>query len=126
VSWLKRLLWRWVTLAIAIAVTANIVPGVTVTGGVGGLVGVAAVLGLANALIRPIIRLLTLPIILVTFGLFAIVINVGMLYLADVVTGDLHFDHFWNAVLAAIIISLFSALFNRMFRQERHAHSEDG
>jgi putative membrane protein len=113
-NWLKRFLWQWGILTIAIIVVVNVVSGVSVTSGIGGLLVVALVLGLANSLIRPVARLLTLPLIIATFGLFAIVVNVAMLYVADAVTGNLHFAHIWDAVLASLIISVISAIANRI------------
>jgi uncharacterized membrane protein YvlD (DUF360 family) len=75
----RTLLIRWLILAVAIAIAVALVSGINVHGGVGGYILVAAVLGLVNALIRPIVRLFSKPITFMTLGLFSLVINGLML-----------------------------------------------
>lgn len=82
------------------------------------LLVVSLIFGLVNAVVRPIVKLLALPITCLTLGLFAIVINAAMLMLTVWLTDFLPFQltidtFFWTAILAAIIISLVSALANR-------------
>ena len=82
-----RLIIRWVIGALAIAVAAWIVPGISVQGEEWVTLAVTAiVLGLVNALVRPILLLLTLPVTLLTLGLFLFVINAAMLLLASWLT----------------------------------------
>jgi putative membrane protein len=66
----------------------------------------AAVLGLGNAILKPILALLTLPLILVTFGLFYFVLNVAMLALAEWIAPDFSIDGFWTYVGATIVVWL--------------------
>jgi len=66
----------------------------------------AAVLGLGNAILKPILALLTLPLILITFGLFYFVLNVAMLALAEWVAPDFSIDGFWTYVGATIVVWL--------------------
>ena len=69
----------------------------------GSIILAAAVLGLANAILKPILALLTLPLILITFGLFYFVLNVAMLALAEWIAPDFSIDGFWTYVGAVIV-----------------------
>jgi putative membrane protein len=108
----RHLLIRWAVLAVAIAVAVAVTDGLDVNGGFFGYIGVAAVLGLVNALIRPIVRLLTLPLTVVTLGLFAIVVNALMLLLAAGLSDVLSIEGFGAAIVGAIIISVVSTILN--------------
>lgn len=110
---MRGLVIRWVISAVAILLTAFIVPGIEIQGFGAALVG-ALVLGIVNAFIRPLIILFSLPITILTLGLFTLVINGFMLSIvASVITG-FYLKNFWNAMLGAIIISLFSSLINNV------------
>ncbi|MCA3069288.1 MAG: phage holin family protein [Rhodocyclaceae bacterium] len=102
-----KLLLRWALNAIGLWVATEIVPGVTASGWQALLVS-ALLLGLVNALVRPVLVLLTLPITLLTLGLFLVVINASMLMLvAWLVPGFYIASLFWSGVLAALWMSLF-------------------
>ena len=113
-----KLLLRWAISAVAIYVAINIVrvPGLSAEGGWQVYFLVALVLGLANALIAPIIKALTCPLILLTLGLFTLVINALMLWLAGVSVGQLsnrmhvafQVADFESAFLGALVISIVS------------------
>ena len=112
-----RLIVRWAISAGGVAVAAWVLPGISVTGAhrVWTLLLVALVLGLVNAFIRPILAGLSCGLIVLTLGLFTLVINGLMLWLASYVSENwlglgFRVDGFWNAVLGAIIISVFSFL----------------
>lgn len=112
-----RLILRWAISAGGVAVGAWAIPGISFTGEhrVWTLVLVALVLGLVNAFIRPILAGLSCGLIILTLGLFTLVINGLMLWLASYISENwlglgFRVDGFWNAVLGAIIISLFSFL----------------
>jgi putative membrane protein len=112
-----KFLIRWGITAAAAAVAAWAVPGIHVDEPhrVWTVVLVALVLGLINAFIRPIVSTLSCGFIILTLGLFILVINGLMLWLASWITVDLlglnfHVDGFWNAVLGALIISVVSLL----------------
>lgn len=107
---MKEILWRWVILAVAIAVAAAILPGFDVEEGVLGYFVVALVFGLVNAVIGPFVRLLTLPITLVTLGLFALVVNGALLAIAAWITPLIELDGFGSAIVAALVISALSAV----------------
>ena len=102
-------------------------PGVTIDGGPLALIGLAALYGLVNALIGPIARLLALPITMVTFGLFALVVNGLLLALTAGLSGSLDVGGFGAAIVAAILISFFSTLLQFVvMRQTRFAQKVEG
>jgi putative membrane protein len=78
----QKLLLRWLINAVALYVAVRLVPGIEVDGGWQALAVMALIFGLVNALIRPILKFLTCPLIMLTFGLFILVINALMLMLA--------------------------------------------
>jgi putative membrane protein len=121
----RSLLIRWVVLAIAIAITAAVVDGIHIDGGGGGLLAVAALFGLVNAVIRPIVRLLALPVRVMTLGLVSFVINGLMLLITDWLLDVLDVGGLWNAIVAAIVISIVSTLLNWLII-DRHAGSNEG
>ena len=81
----------------------------------GPLILGAAVLGIANTIVKPILTLLTLPLVLVTLGLFYFVINVLMLVLAEWITPDFSVDGFWTYVGATIVISIVNWAMHAIF-----------
>ena len=109
---MRHTLIRWIILAIAIAVTAWLMPGVQIHDNFWvSLIIIAAVYGLVNAIIRPIIMLFTCPLIILTLGLFTLVINALMLSLTDwLLPNLLTVDGFWTTFFAALIISIVSGL----------------
>ncbi len=111
-----RIILRIIINAVALFVTAYILPGIDITGGIWGLLLVAVIFGLVNAFIRPIVKLFSLPITCLTLGLFSLVINAGMLLLTALLAGSfLTFtgnllQNLFTAFIAAIIISIISAV----------------
>jgi putative membrane protein len=110
-----RIILRWIITAIALAVTAWLVPGISVadTNGWIAVAVMAAVLGLANALVRPIITLLSCPLIMLTLGLFLLVINAAVLGLASWISVNwlgvgFYIDGLWPALFGGIVVSLVS------------------
>jgi len=103
------LLLRWLALAVAFAITAWLLNGMDVSGGLGTYLWLALLFGLLNSVIGTLLRLLTLPLMVVTLGLFAIVINALLLELLDWITSSFTIDHFfWTAIWGAIILSVVS------------------
>src|SRR5919206_4322866 len=98
--------------AAALWLATVIVPGVTYTGGPLPLVGVALVFGIINATLRPLAKILTFPIIILTLGIFALVINGLMLWLTSSLSESLgfgfHVSGFWPAFWGALVVSLVS------------------
>lgn len=114
---LKLLLLRWAVLAAAFAVTAWLLDGMDVSGGVGAYIWVSALFGIVNVIIGTVLRLLTLPLLLLTLGLFSIVVNAVLLEITDWLTDHLTIDDFfWTAILAAIILSVVSVILDIVVR----------
>jgi putative membrane protein len=105
---------RLIVNAVALWVATRLVPGVTYTGGVLPMLGVALVFGVVNAFIRPVAKVLTFPLILVTLGLFALVVNGLMLWLTSSLAGALglgfHVSGFWAAFLGGLVVSVVSTI----------------
>ena len=105
---------RLLATAAAFWVATQIVPGISHTGSIIALLGVAIVFGVVNALIAPVVMLFALPFILLTLGLFALVINALMLMLTSWLAGALnlgfHVDGFVPAFFGSLVISIVSAL----------------
>jgi putative membrane protein len=99
--------FRWLTLTAAILLASYMLNGIHVSGFFSAL-GAAAILGILNAFFRPIALLLTLPINVLTLGLFTFVINAVMLKMASGVINGFDVRGFWPAVFGALIISLVS------------------
>ena len=116
-----RLIVRLLATAVALAVAAWLVDGISVGPGTDTdraltLLGVAIIFGLVNAIVRPILGLLTLPLVVLTLGLFLLVLNALMLLLTEWIAEqfDLAFqvDGFWSALLGALIVTVVSFLIN--------------
>jgi putative membrane protein len=124
-----KILLRWIINAVAIAVTVMVVPGIS--GGEANnalnidpvtLIAVALIFGLVNALLRPILKLLSCPLVLLTLGLFIFVINAAMLLLTSAIAQSLGLKFYVNgfipALIGSIIISLISIVLNLFIRDE--------
>src|SRR5881392_2437212 len=100
--------------AAALWVATRLVPGVTYVGGWLPFLGVALVFGFVNAFIRPVAKVLTFPLIILTLGLFSILINAFMLWLTSVLSAafgfGFHVRGFWAAVLGAMVVSIVSTV----------------
>jgi putative membrane protein len=103
---------RWLINAVALYLTTLVVRGVKVPD-FGAALLAALVLGIVNAVIRPVALILTLPLNILTLGLFTFVVNAGMLYLVSRVTA-LRLENFWAALLGAIVLTLVSAVLTRL------------
>jgi len=99
----------WIISTIVILLAAYILPGVTTT--VIGAVVFAVVLGVINAFIKPVILLLTLPINILTLGLFTLVVNAGLIMLAAMIVPGFSVSGFVSALIFSIIVFLINALF---------------
>jgi putative membrane protein len=106
---------RVIVNAIALVIVAYFLPGVSVTGFVGAIVA-AFVLGIVNAILRPILILLTLPIQIVTLGLFTFVINGLLFYWVGHWGIGLIVDGFWPAFWGAIVLGIVSFLLSSLLR----------
>lgn len=100
----------WVASAFSLWATAELVPGIGIEGFFPNAFFAALVLGLLNAVLRPLLVLLTLPVSVLTLGLFLLVINAGMLGLAAWFLDGFTVDGFGSAVFGAIVLSLVSGV----------------
>ncbi len=107
----------WLLTAIALMITAYIVPGFTVTNFVAALVA-AIVLGLVNAIVKPILIILTLPLTLVTLGLFLFVINGITILIAGAITPGFSIAGFGQALIGSIVLTLVASGLNFLFNRD--------
>lgn len=105
------LLLRWLILTVAIILASYLLEGIHLSGFFSAFFA-AAFLGILNALFRPILLILTLPINILTFGLFTFLINALMLKMVSGVVPGFEVHGFWTAVFGALIISVVSGLLN--------------
>ncbi len=99
---------------VAIFLGAYLIPGVSIT--VAGALVLSLVLGIINMFIKPIVQLVALPLTIMTFGLFALVINALLIMLADYFVAGFAVSGFWVALLFALLISVVTALFGSFIR----------
>jgi len=110
---------RFIVTGIAVLVATQIIRGLTIDSFAAGVVGVL-VLAILNAVVRPILYLLSAPFIVVTLGLFMILINALLLEVVSVLVEGFHVHGFWSAVGGAILISLVSGIMNLMVSERGH------
>jgi len=113
---------RWAILALAVWVAAVLVDGIHLEGWK-SILAVSLILGLLNAYVKPALKIITLPITILTLGIFLIILNALLLLLTEWIAtkiGDLNFviDGFWPAVLGALIISLVTFIVTRFVDEE--------
>lgn len=122
-----KLLLRWLIAALALFLAAWIVPGIKVAPNAWWVYAVMAViLGLVNALIRPLLRLLSCGLIILTLGLFTLVINALTLWLSSSIAVhwfhvDFHVQGFWAAFWGALIVSIATVVMSALFRDTQRA-----
>jgi len=112
-----RLIFRWFLNAGALLLIANYLPGMELGGLYSALITVI-VLGLVNALIRPIIFILSLPVNILTLGLFTFVINALLFWFVSSIVKGFEVEGFWVAFLASILFSLLSFAISLLLKKE--------
>ena len=100
-----RLIARFLVIAAAVWLVAAYVPGVEVEDGLASYLVIALIFAVVNVLVKPVLKLLSFPLLLLTLGLFLIVINAAMLGLTALLTDRLSIDGLGPAVIASLIIS---------------------
>ena len=119
-----KLLLRWLITSLSLFAAAELVPGIHVGRDAWSAFAVMAIiLGLVNAIVRPILKLLSCPLIILTLGLFTLVINGVTLWLASAIAVDwfhvsFHVDGFLAAFLGALIVSIVSVVLTAILRDE--------
>lgn len=128
---MKNLIIRLLVNAIALAAASWLVSGITLQGATTGkrvltLLIVAAIFGLVNAIVKPVVKVLSFPLLILTLGLLTFVINAVMLWLTSWITGKLdvqfHVDGFWAALWGALIISVVGMLINVVLPDKAEVH----
>lgn len=110
------LLLRWILSALSLMLVTYLVPGIAVASFYSAL-WAALVLGLINALVRPVLILLTLPVNILTLGLFTLVINALLFWLASSVVKGFNVSGFWPAFWGALAVSVISWILNGIFNK---------
>ena len=105
-----KLLLRWGILALAIWATTLVVPGIKVNGGFGAYLWVALLFGFINAFLGSLLKILTFPALILSFGLFSFVINAAMLELTSRWSKHLDVKDFLSALIGSLLISVISAV----------------
>ena len=105
------LITRWLLTALALIITAKIVPGIEFSNTMTLFIA-ALVLGLVNAIVRPILVLLTLPLTILTLGLFILIVNAAAFALTALFVPGFHVASFMSAFLGALLVSILSTVFS--------------
>jgi len=114
---MNGILIRWLILTIGIMFTAYLIKGITVSGFFSAFFA-AAFLGILNAFFRPILLILTLPLTILTLGLFAFIINAILLLMVSGVIPGFEVHGFWSAVFGSLLISIISWLLNSFISEK--------
>jgi putative membrane protein len=112
---MKEFLIRWLITTLSVMGASHVIPGISYNS-TGVLIGAALLLGIINAMVRPVLLLLSLPFIIVTMGFFILVINALLLMFVSAVVPGFHVEGFWSALFAGIIIGLISWILSSFFR----------
>jgi putative membrane protein len=106
---LRALLIAWLVMAAAFAVTTWILSGMTISGGFFAYLWISLLFGIVNAIVGTFLRIITLPVIIFTLGLFSIIINAVLLEIVDAISSHLTIDSFfWTAIWGALILAIVS------------------
>jgi putative membrane protein len=118
-TFLLRLVVAWGINAAALWVADALWDSVTINGWTAYIIG-AAVLGIANAIIKPVLALLTLPLIIVTLGFFYLLINIAMIALSEWIAPNFSIDGFWTYVGTVVIVWLVNWIGQRVIDETEH------
>jgi putative membrane protein len=113
-NWIIRIFLN----GLAVVLTAYLLPGVDVTDYWTALI-VAIVLAIANVIVKPVLIVFTIPITILTLGLFLLVINASIILIADYLVDGFYVDGFWWALLFSLILSLFNSLFDDLTKEKK-------
>jgi putative membrane protein len=121
---MTKFILRWAINAIALYLAILILPGIDLKSGLVSIIWLALIFGLANALFRPLIQFLTCPLIMLTLGLFTLVINTFLFWLTSVIGQSFGFELvisdpvWWNAFLGGLVISVVSVVLTLILKDE--------
>ncbi|NTW69124.1 MAG: phage holin family protein [Chlorobiaceae bacterium] len=111
---MMSILIQWLINALAVYATAHLLSGIHIKS-FGAAILVALVLGLVNAILRPVMVFFSIPFIILTLGLFLLVINALLLQLSASIVGGVTIDSFWWAIGGSVVISLISWMLSSLF-----------
>jgi putative membrane protein len=111
----------WASNAVVLGITGWILSGVSFHGSGWTLIWAALVFGVLNTILKPILKLFTLPLAIVTFGIAWFFVSMLMLWLTDLIIGGFEIDGFWNYVWATIIVWAVNVVLDVLFRDELRA-----
>ena len=118
-NFLMKLLVRWGALALSFWVATALIPGIDVKGGFTTYLWVALLFGLLNATLGNLLKMLTFPAVILTLGLFLVVVNASILMLVARWSDKLDVSNFWSAILAALVISLVTRVVTNVNKKSR-------
>ncbi len=107
----------WVLTALSLLMTAYLVPGISIDGFTVAAIA-TLVMGLINALVRPILLIFTLPLTILTLGLFLFVVNAISFSLVSYFTPGFTVNSFWDALFGSVILSIISSVLNKVFQAD--------
>ncbi len=124
---MTKFILRWAINAAAIFLAIRLVPGITLGGSLTGVIWLALILGLINAFLRPLLKLLTCPFIILTLGLFTLLINTFLFWLmgqiGNMVGIPLTINGFWPAFLGGLVVSVVSIVLSLILKEELRGRS---
>ena len=121
---MTKFILRWAVNAIALYLAILILPGIELESGLVSIIWLALIFGLINALFRPLLQFLTCPLIVLTLGLFTVVINTFLFWLTSVIGQSFGLDLviadpvWWNAFLGGLVVSIVSVLMTLVLKDE--------
>ncbi len=120
---MSKLLLRWAINAVALWVAINLVPGIHAEDSLPAILGLALIFGLVNALFRPLLQFLTCSLIVLTLGLFTLIINTFLFWLSGVIGNQFGIgftvDGFWPAFFGALVVTLVSVALSVFVKDDR-------
>lgn len=121
---MTKFFFRWAINAVALYVAVLVVPGIDLRGSWTGILWLALIIGLLNALVRPLLKFLTCPLIILTLGLFTLVINTFLFWLTSVIGQSFGImlsisdPVWWNAFLGGLVVSVVSVVLTLILKDE--------
>ena len=116
---MRNFVIRLIVNGAALSAAAYVVPGIELAGGAGDVLVVAFVFGLVNALLKPLMMLLSLPFLILTLGLFTYVVNAVMLMVTAGLTDALSVAGLWPALVGSLVVSIVSTVLGGILKDEK-------
>lgn len=114
---MKKTIVRILIGAVSILILAYLLPGVSVDG-IGAAIMASIIIGLVNGLVKPVVTFFTIPITILTLGVFLFVINACMILLTDKLVSGFHVDTFWWALIFSILLSMVNSMFQNLAEEK--------